>query len=369
MPEIANPITLGVLVGKLNKERPLEAQRKFAQELIEEGRRRGMLVYLFTRADVAANYKDVQGITYDGQWVKRSCPPPDVVYNRLLSRQAERHTSVQNLFRVFKRLHNTRIFNSAYLDKHDVFAQITRIRAVRVHVPETVTVRSLAQIEAMCARHASVFVKPTRGSLGRGILRVTRLADGQYRLDRTARGNQSLSQTYDSLSACMQAIRPLVARATYIAQRGIALLHDHGRPVDFRTLVYASGPGRSWQVTSAVARIGAADQFVSNAARGGKVVSASAYLRRNHRYLPHGTYRRLHQVATRIAQATASAMPGIYIELGIDLAIDRSGKIWLLEVNAKPAKHHIVATAEARTRPSVRRLIQAVRMLAKEANS
>jgi hypothetical protein len=368
MPAHAHPITLGVLVGKLRPYRPLEVQQAFAQELIEEGQRRGVTVYLFTRSHVADDYTSIRGITYEDGWVVRDFGPPTVVYNRLLARHAEQHPTTKKLFALFQRLHGTRIFNSTYLDKHEVFAQIARSRAVAGHVPETVTVRSLAQLEAMCARHASVFVKPSRGSLGRGILRVTRLADGHYRLDRTARGDVTLSQTYGSLSACMQAIRPIVARATYIAQRGIALLHDRGRPVDFRTLVYASGPRRSWQAISAVARIGAADQFVSNAARGGKVLSAAPYLRKTHRYLPRDTYRRLRHTAARIAQATASAAPGLYLELGIDLAIDRAGHIWLLEVNAKPAKQHLVATAVSRTRPSVRHLIQAVRMLAKEVN-
>lgn len=367
MPEIAKSITLGVLVGKLGKARPLVSQQKFAKELIEEGRRRGVFVYFFSRPHVADDFANVQGITYEEGWVLRTCPPPDVLYNRLLSRQSEQHPKVQHLFRSFQRLHGTRTFNTHYLDKHEVFAHLSRSRAVARFVPQTEMVRSLAQLKAMCARHASVFVKPSRGSLGRGIMRVTRLADGHYRLDRTTHEQQTLSQTYDSLSACIQAIRPLVAHATYIAQRGIALLHDRGRPVDFRTLVYASGPGRSWQATSAVARIGAADQFVSNAARGGKVVTASSYLRKSHPYLPRGTYRRLQQTAARIAHATATALPGLFLEFGIDLAIDRAGHIWLLEVNAKPAKQHLVATVEARTRPSVHRLIQAVRMLAKEA--
>jgi len=51
-------------------------------------------------------------------------------------------------------------------------------------------------------------------------------------------------------------------------------------------------------------------------------------------------------------------------ELGIDLAIDTSGRVWLLEVNSKPSKNDNTPLSGQGIRPSVRIMLHYARHLA-----
>ncbi len=60
-----------------------------------------------------------------------------------------------------------------------------------------------------------------------------------------------------------------------------------------------------------------------------------------------------------MANTFEELVDGHYAELGIDLAVDKSGKIWLLEINFKPSKtDDTVINPSLTTRPSVIRLIE-----------
>jgi D-alanine-D-alanine ligase-like ATP-grasp enzyme len=50
--------------------------------------------------------------------------------------------------------------------------------------------------------------------------------------------------------------------------------------------------------------------------------------------------------------------------LGIDLAVSKGGRVWLLEVNSKPSKNDNTAMPDQKIRPSVRQLILYCRHLA-----
>ena len=69
----------------------------------------------------------------------------------------------------------------------------------------------------------------------------------------------------------------------------------------------------------------------------------------------------LRDLALDISEAFETLVDGHYAELGIDLALDQNGKVWLLEINSKPSKTDDTITNSTLTiRPSVTRLIEYV---------
>ena len=72
---------------------------------------------------------------------------------------------------------------------------------------------------------------------------------------------------------------------------------------------------------------------------------------------------RLQQAALLIAKGIETHIPAHFGELGIDLAIDASGRVWLLEVNSKPSKNDNTPLNDNKIRPSVRMVIQYSRFL------
>src|SRR5690606_2354057 len=130
-----------------------------------------------------------------------------------------------------------------------------------------------------------------------------------------------------------------VRKKRYQIQQGIRLLAVGGRPADFRALVQRNGKGE-WALISVVARIAGRNQFVSNVARGGTMMQAKPALAKSN--LSTGTQRLalagLRRTALDIAKGIERQIHGHFAELGIDLAVDIHGKVWLIEVNSKPSK-------------------------------
>jgi len=151
----------------------------------------------------------------------------------------------------------------------------------------------------------------------------------------------------------------------YQIQQGLQLIEIQKRPVDFRALVQKNASGK-WTLTSIVARTAGNDHFVSNLARGGTLSTALEAVTKSD--LQSGIGRneavhRLQQAAVNIARGIDEQIPAHFGELGIDLALDTGGRVWLLEVNSKPSKSDNTPLHENKIRPSVRMMLQYSRFL------
>jgi glutathione synthase/RimK-type ligase-like ATP-grasp enzyme len=113
-----------------------------------------------------------------------------------------------------------------------------------------------------------------------------------------------------------------------------------------------------------VARTAGSQQFVSNLARGGSLSTVSVAVAKCNMSTSVSrldSAKRLRLAALQIAQGIDTHIPAHFGELGIDLALDTGGKVWLLEVNSKPSKNDNTPLNEGKIRPSVRMMIQYAR--------
>lgn len=361
-------IRLGPVVGVLmpaaaydNLDRPFGNVTAFCKELHNAGRLYGGLVYFFTPDDISSS--GVNGIRYAYQQFKRmTFPIPDVVYNRLTSRKLENKDSVQHFFRQVKSRYNGHVFNEKFLDKNEVFSALHNDHSVRRHLPESHLFTNYEQLNKMSKRYGSVFLKPVTGSLGKGIIRVS--SSGTQVLCQHNSLTGTTSKKYASLKKAFPTIRSKVKGKRYLIQQGLKLITVQKRPVDFRALVQRNLTA-NWTITSIVGRIAGNQSFVSNIARGGTVCSARSALAQSNlpSHLQNSAYVKLKSAALLIAQSVESGIPYHFAELGIDLAVDQSGKVWLLEVNSKPSKSDGTPLSKSKIRPSVKRVVQYSRSL------
>jgi len=216
----------------------------------------------------------------------------------------------------------------------------------------------------MSTRYSTVFLKPVRGSLGKGIIRISR-AEGDKYLAQYATVSGTKKQLFPNLAKLYASLSGKMKTVKYQIQQGLHLITIHGRPVDFRALVQKNETGK-WSMTSIVARTAGSQHFVSNLARGGTLSTVKeAVLKSN----LSGTSSseapaRLQRAALEIAKGIDAYIPAHFGELGIDLALDANGRVWLLEVNSKPSKNDNTPLADNKIRPSVRNMIRYSRHLA-----
>ncbi|WP_276352894.1 YheC/YheD family protein [Cohnella caldifontis] len=366
----ARTLALGPLIGVLvssddpgNREKPFGSITMFCRELTDACRKQGAYVYFFTPRALGSSQTALEGWVYQEGWRQLTLPIPNVVNNRLTKRKLENLPEVQQFVKEAGSRYGTQMFNEKFLDKSEVFEALKKDAGLRRYLPESFSLRGIDMLRGMCSRHPVVFLKPVRGSLGKGIIRVSRIGPDNWQAS-YATMSGTRKQNFPSLAKLYASIAGKMKSVHYLIQQGLTLIEIGGRPVDFRALTQKNAAGE-WAVTSVVSRTADSDHFVSNLARGGTLSRTNEAIARSN--LPAAFKKtaalRLKRAALDIAKGVDDQIPAHFGELGIDLALDVHGRVWLLEVNSKPSKNDNTPLTEGKIRPSVRMMIQYARYL------
>lgn len=205
---------------------------------------------------------------------------------------------------------------------------VLRSRELTRYVPVTrlfhrETLRRMLEMNGM------VYVKPDIGSLGIGVIKVEKKGRGYSYQSGTRRFN------FPSFPALFRSLQQRIGRRRYLVQKGIHVLRHGNRPFDFRVMIQR-GPSRRWEPTGIAGRVAHPYKIVTNGSQGGTIYPAGALL------TPHGGKAgagRIIRLMNRIARVTAAQLSRTYPalnELGLDVAIDRRLRPWILEVNTSP---------------------------------
>lgn len=195
------------------------------------------------------------------------------------------------------------------------------------HIPSS-RLFNRTNLRGMLSRYGMVVIKPVRGGGGLGVMKVARQGSG-YKLTYMSR-----TRSYSGFGGLMSALRSSVGGRAYLIQRGIHLATIAGRPIDYR-VKYAKENG-VWRYRSMVGRLARRGLFVTNLCRGGSQMTAAQGIRRSlSRKMVKVKKREMRNLTSTSTSVLENRFPGIG-QLGYDYGIDRSGHIWILEVNTRP---------------------------------
>lgn len=330
---------LGILTLYLNEARQLE-EKPVYRKMIIEGKKLGLDVFVFTPADVDNRKQRISAMVFDtgtGKWSRRWRSFPDMIYDRCRIQRSERF---QQLLRFRSNYNHLTFLNRPLRNKwtvHQTFSQKGRFRP---HLPETLLYQSSSDLHRMLKISPVVYIKPINGTGGRGILRIERLKEprGRYGIQGRQQNRRIIRPKRVSLSELESAVRRWCAGGRFLIQQGIPLRLPGGRFHDYRMLVQKNGEGQ-WELTGMAGRVGALHSVTSNLHGGGHAVRAETLLRE---WL--GTPEKADkakQTAEKLGLDAAAYLEenfGALCELALDLAIDREGRVYVLEVNPKPAR-------------------------------
>lgn len=193
---------------------------------------------------------------------------------------------------------------------------------MRRYMPETrrMTRRS---VKSMLRKYSMVYVKPVVGSLGIGVMKVEKRGRGlQYQ-------NGTVRRSFpDFLSGYAPIVRASGGKR-YMVQQGIRMARYRGRPFDIRVMVQR-WPGGGWKATGWAGRLAHPRKIVTNGSQGGTIYPVSTLLRDSRPLLA-----RIERVGLQAARRLGAVYPGV-AEIGLDFAIDRLRRPWILEANTRP---------------------------------
>jgi len=197
--------------------------------------------------------------------------------------------------------------------------------------------------QQMLAKYKKVIAKPVGGSRGKGVFQVSALGNNLYQVHVENRKYKVRGQ-----QQAFALVQRHVGAGGYMVQRCISRADINGRPFDMRVIVQRKTNSPHWVVTAKVAKVAGSGYIVSNIERSkGTVLLVGTALRRSSLKgrSPHLLQKNLDQVALRSATRLRELFPE-HRMYGFDLALDRRGRVWIIEANLFPARSHFRKLAD-----------------------
>ncbi|MFS0724983.1 YheC/YheD family protein [Paenibacillus sp. 1P07SE] len=197
------------------------------------------------------------------------------------------------------------------------------------YVPHTLLFNR-GNLDRMLSRHATVYFKPTGGSGGFHIHRIKKREHG-YQVQHNAKHNH-----YSTVKGLYGYLNQRRRGRSYLLQKGIQLATVNGRPFDIRVMVQKSRAG-VWKSTAMFTKIGKPGKVATNYNQGGAIGYFGETLSRANfsKEMILRKERELKNLGRSVGHIFDKHSSG-FRELGLDVALDRTGRAWILEVNTRP---------------------------------
>lgn len=210
--------------------------------------------------------------------------------------------------------------------KHQV---LTQEPSLAEFLPDTAVLKE-STLQEFLDRYPVIFLKPSCGGGGRGVIRLA--ACGEERVE--------IHSTNKVLEVKPEHVYRIIKRMTgtkeYVVQQGVRLIQMGGRPIDFRTLLLR--PGTSWRYMGVMGKLAVRNQIVTNHCRGGSSLTFGQAVKESKELAEEEILeleKKLEQLSLQIAGTLQRRYP-LVAELGLDVGIDEDLKLWLIEANTRP---------------------------------
>lgn len=348
--EDTNLLQIGPFIGILVNGLPNRSEydpKSLQAELIylsEIGAKMAAEIFIFTPSCIDWRSKTTRGYVYkrvtenNGIWAESRYPLPDVVYDRIPSRAIEARENIKSARRRLKNIEDLKYFNPSFLNKWRVYKLLNTNEELSPYLPETKPLTS-ANLADMLNHHKVVFIKPSNGSQGKGIVKArkdknTGIILGLFGCQRIRRINAGNSIEF------LSKIDSITKNKSYIVQQGIDLIKYQNSTFDIRIIYQKNGLG-TWAISKKFVRVAAPKSSITNLSSGGRTERSVIVLKHvfhNDKNLIDEKNSEMEKLCEMIANTLESNSESIFGELGLDIGIDKKGQLWLIEVNSKPRK-------------------------------
>ncbi|MCR3921339.1 MAG: YheC/YheD family protein [Firmicutes bacterium] len=335
-------IFLGPVVGIFVRPNQLKVPDAFSSFMshMTAGQEKHFLCYYFSCNSIDWEGQRVRGFTFVpdmNKWIYAWLPLPDVVYDRGAGFAMKHKKSVKEIRRKLRVDTLVRFINTrGYIGKWKLYQKLSKHNEIAQYLPQTVSYEGLATLGPMVQKFDLLFLKSYFGSHGKEVLSIEKL-QAEYKLTFYEKGLKEL--VVRDLIQLEAYIECFIRKKKFILQQGIRLLTYKNRLFDMRVLMIKNKDGK-WMVMSNYARIAKVGFTITNYSAGGECdFYNNLYpdLCNFYGKLVIPDYDQIAAVALQIA-AVVEREFGQFGELGLDLAVDSNGRLWLIEVNAKPNK-------------------------------
>jgi len=335
---------IGIFANRFNSpDKPFGEQSSFICKLRTAASRMNAFCYVFSPVDIDWKNRTISGTIpplpedISARWHTVTLPFPDVIYDRGLFPKGEKRKAATEVRKVLRKDPDLKFFNPAFFGKWKTHQLLSGHEILYNHLPETRLYTSINDVRELLSRHATVYLKPSSGSSGKGIIRLASSPNGfvlSCRISKMVKTVEILTQ--GQLEACLN---KLTQGRRYIVQQGLNLAKFKGNPFDIRILMQRNRHGQ-WRRTGMAARVAGSGNFISNIHAGGHAANISAVIpvAFPEQVRAWNILNDIRRLSSLVAAWVITESSSLFGEIAVDLGVDQSGKVWIIELNAIPGR-------------------------------
>lgn len=205
---------------------------------------------------------------------------------------------------------------------------LLRNSKIKPHIPDT-RIFNRTTLKSMLGAYRMVYVKPVRGTQGKGVIKVERTGkDFRYQ--------EAIKEyVFPNFKEMLASLKRETGTKRYLVQKGIPLLKYRGRRFDIRVMIQKNLK-RRWEATGIVGRLGHPRKIVTNFHNGGKPMPIDTLLDPSLKPLQiRKLKKRLKRLGLKVARQIGTKCPAVDA-VGMDIGLDQSAYPNILEVNMRP---------------------------------
>lgn len=271
--------------------------------------------------------RSVEGYYYEpntdgigGNWRRGIFPLPDSIFER---------TNMPEPIRLkLKKITGNRLFNSNYFDKWEFWKMVSEFDPICDHIPHTRMLKSGDDIDYMLSHYDGAYLKPLNGTLARGLYKVIK-SDNSY----VIRNKQGSNIRASSKKEMEDYIRDIMKGRRYLVQQALEPIRIDGRHIDFRVIMQKDHTLK-WVCPGIIAFVGNPGEICSN---WGYESTFEDLFSKYFNFSQEEIFKKKQEVISicrNICEILDLSYEN-YGDLGFDVLIDKSLKVWVLETNKR----------------------------------
>lgn len=317
---------IGVLIKKSGGKISKSLLRRMLVYVREYSNLHGALV-IFALNKIIRTNGLVEGYCYNPtnkNWVRGKFPYPASIFCKFSLNESWRNH--------FTTVIGNRWFNGQYINKWIMHKKLSEFTDIKPHLPDTILYETFEDIFDFLEKHKKVIVKPKNGTWGKRIVQIC-IVENKYQFKYTRKGKFKIL-TKKNKDKAITIMRNLFTPKKFIVQQQIDFVKFRDRGVDFRSIVQKDQT-TEWKCLGIIARINAINRVVSNIHNGGKALPLNDMLK-NYLYLSETEINNMNKKISKFSIDICNILDKLGLNLGnvgLDLGMDESGKLWIIEVN------------------------------------
>jgi hypothetical protein len=301
----------------------------------EAGKKFELQPIYFRLSDIQSAKGTVSALVlHQGKYRLRNFPLPKVIHNRAMYL---RNPSANHFLDHLVRNHEIHLFNKRNrYSKWHTHRLMMEGSALRPHLPETCKA-SEQIVRTLGKKYEAVIVKPSNGSIGRGIMKVEQQLRGWNLSYPTRRKGQTVWQTAHIRGKFPVWFQRKMKINCYIAQQRLNLAKFRENPFDMRVSVQRNHSGM-FQVTGIAAKVARRNGFVTNVAQGGQVFRLEHILQDFPNLHSEQVISDVQQFSLAAANHLSARLPQL-ADIGFDIGITPDGFPVFIEMNLRDLRY------------------------------